>query len=129
MFPGLNLNMNFTLWQSTFNQWVAFALGKDGFLYPPMMIVVVLGIVGVILYTFRDTIGILFGATASFKRNVRVQFEGANTVWGSEKETHEFIDQMGYQKIESKAQSSDYVLTDEEGNEQSKIRVSSWSSD
>ena len=124
------LALNITLWTNQFKAWLDFMIGNDGVLKGPLIAFVAISIVGYAIYYATTSGGILFGAFhPKVRRDNRVAFEGAGTVWGSDRELQELLAMGNYQKLSGKASSTDYVSADEEGNELSKIRVTRWSSD
>ncbi len=128
MLDGLALNMQ--LWTSGFQRWLDYLLGANGVLRGPLIAFVAISLVSAAIYYVLSAQGILFGShTPKVRRDNRVAFEGAGTVWASDQELNAMIKDVGYEKVEGRATSTDYVATDEEGNELSKIKVTRWSSD
>ena len=128
MLEGLALNMQ--TWTLGFQNGIDFMIGRQGILRGPLIAFLAITIVGYAIYYVTTSGGILFGSFhPKVRRDNRVAFEGAGTVWGSDRELQELLAMGNYQKLSGKATSTDYVSADEEGNEVSKIRVTRWSSD
>ncbi len=127
MLGGLGLNID--LWTTQFKGWIDFLIGPSGFLRGPLVAYVGIALVGYAIYYALSSGGILFGSLHPSARRNRVSFEGAGTVWGSDRELKDLLNMGDYQRVEGKATTTDYVSIDADGNEQSKIQVTKWSSD
>jgi hypothetical protein len=126
----VNWGLDVQAWSDAFMKWRAFMIGDEGVLRGPLIAFLAVSIVGYAIYYVTTSGGILFGSFhPKVRRDNRVAFEGAGTVWGSDRELQELLAMGNYQKLSGKATSTDYVSADEEGNEVSKIRVTRWSSD
>lgn len=128
-----NWQMNFDLWQNTFNTWVDRFLGDasgggGGLLRGPLIAFLGITVVSAILFYGRGFLAQLFNAP--IVRNNRVEFKGVEGAsWGTDKEVDALLEMGNYQKLSGKPQTDEYVSVDNEGNEQSRIKVTRWSSD
>jgi hypothetical protein len=128
-----NWAMNLDLWRDTFNMWVDRFLGDaqgngGGLFRGPLIAYLGITIVGVILYRGRGFLASLFNAP--IVRNNRVEFKGVEGVsWGTDQEVDDLLAMGNYQKLSGKKTTDEYVSVDDEGNEQSRIKVTRWSGD
>ena len=120
--------MNLDVWRDTFNNWVSALIGNGGLLSGPLIAWLGITIVGMIVYQARGFLSRLFNAP--HVRNNRVEFAGVQgATWGTDKETDDLLEMGNYQKLSGKAHTDEFVSIDEEGHEQSKIKVTRWSGD
>jgi hypothetical protein len=129
MLDGLNVN----LWAAQWQTWMTFMFGYAptmGVLTGPLIAFLAVTLAGYAIYYVSTSGGILFGAwTPKVRRANRIQFDGAGTVWGSDRELQELLAFGDYQKVEGKATTQTYVSISDQGEEQSQIRVTRWSGD
>ncbi len=129
MFPQLALNLD--LWVTQFKQWLDFMIGNpNGVLRGPLIAFVGITLAGAAIYYARTSAGILFGVwSPKARRKNRIEFAGAGTVWGTDRELSELLAFSDYQRVSGKPTTDTYVSLDAEGSEQSEIKVTRWSSD
>jgi hypothetical protein len=124
------LDFNLVGWDTNFRNWLDAMLGGNGVLRGPLIACVAISIVGYVIYCVTTSSGVLFGNFApKVRRNNQIAFEGAGTVWGSDRELKELMAFGNYQKLGEHSATGNYVSVDDQGNELSQIRVTRWSSD
>jgi len=125
--------MNLELWRDSFNLWIDRYIGDGpqgtgGIFRGPLIAFLAITIVTLVVYHGRDFLSRLFNAP--MVRNNRVEFQGvAGATWGTDQQVDDLLKMGNYQELSGRKTTREYVSTDEEGNEQSRIKVSRWSSD
>ena len=130
MLEGWASGIDINAWTLGFQRGIDFLIGPTGLLRGPALAFLAITIVGYAIYYGTSIAGVMFGTfSMRTKRVNRLQFEGAGTVWGTDRELQAMLNMGDYQKLSGKATTEDYVSTDAEGNEQSKLTVTRWSTD
>jgi hypothetical protein len=127
MLEGLALNIQ--LWTDGFKNGIDFMIGNNGFIKGPLIAFIAIVIVGFAADTALNIAEKLFGTNRHGTRLNQMAFAGADTVWGSDKETKEMLKFGQYQRLGEKRSTDEYVSIDAEGREQSRLSVTRWSGD
>jgi len=137
MFGGASPLFNVQLWVESWGTWIRFMIGpggsgqNQGLLWGAIILFVAIVVAERAIYFGQDSLAALFGGRLLKRttRNQAVEFAGVGTVWGSEREVNDLLKMGNYQELRGKETTTDYVSVDDQGHEQSRIKVHRWSGD